>query len=122
MPGAPARVLAGRGYSVISPAGVIRPILAATFTEFPIPTANSEPTDITVGSLFAVGIGNSVKVAAKIGRITPAGEITEYPLPANTLAGAPGITVGPDGALWFTLFGANQIGRITTAGVITTFQ
>jgi streptogramin lyase len=32
-----------------------------------------------------------------------------------------GITTGPDGALWFTEFGANQIGRITTAGVITEF-
>src|SRR2546425_9241603 len=31
------------------------------------------------------------------------------------------ITVGPDGALWFTQLGSNQIGRITTGGVITEF-
>jgi len=31
------------------------------------------------------------------------------------------ITLGPDGALWFTNGGNNSIGRITTAGVVTTF-
>ena len=32
-----------------------------------------------------------------------------------------GITVGPDGALWFTQLDGNMIGRITTAGAITTY-
>jgi hypothetical protein len=32
-----------------------------------------------------------------------------------------GITVGPDGALFFTENAGNKIGRITTAGVITEF-
>ena len=32
-----------------------------------------------------------------------------------------GITAGPDGNLWFTEFGTNQIGRITTLGIITEF-
>jgi streptogramin lyase len=32
-----------------------------------------------------------------------------------------GITAGPDGALWFTQFAANKIGRITTAGVVREF-
>jgi streptogramin lyase len=31
------------------------------------------------------------------------------------------ITAGPDGALWFTNAGNNSIGRITTAGVVTSF-
>jgi hypothetical protein len=29
-----------------------------------------------------------------------------------------GITAGPDGALWFTNYGNNSIGRITTTGVV----
>ena len=33
----------------------------------------------------------------------------------------PGITAGPDGALWFTELDGNKIGRITTAGTITEF-
>jgi hypothetical protein len=34
---------------------------------------------------------------------------------------ADGITTGPDDALWFTLFSANSIGRITTSGEITEY-
>ena len=32
-----------------------------------------------------------------------------------------GISAGPDGALWFTNYGNNSIGRITTTGVVTNF-
>jgi streptogramin lyase len=31
------------------------------------------------------------------------------------------ITAGPDGALWFTNFGNNSIGRISTSGVVTNY-
>jgi virginiamycin B lyase len=31
------------------------------------------------------------------------------------------VVSGPDGALWFTIFFGNSIGRITTSGVVTTF-
>jgi virginiamycin B lyase len=45
--------------------------------------------------------------------------VTGYPL---TSSSAPlGITSGPDGALWFTEFEGNQIGRITTAGALTEY-
>src|SRR5262249_11093464 len=47
-----------------------------------------------------------------IGRITPAGVITEFPL--QTAGVQPwGITAGPDGNIWFTE-GAGRIGKITT--------
>jgi streptogramin lyase len=50
-----------------------------------------------------------------IGRITPAGAITEFTGP-----GSPGgITAGPDGALWFTEIAGDKIGRMTTAGMVT---
>ena len=56
----------------------------------------------------------------KVGRITPAGVITEFPIPtASSLPWA--ITPGPDGSLWFTERTGNKIGRITPAGVITEF-
>jgi virginiamycin B lyase len=90
--------------------------LAQTFTEFPLPTANSMPWGITKGPDGALWFaGGNI-----IGRITAAGVITEFPL--SILSGSTGIATGPDGALWFTDPGANQIGRITTAGVITKFQ
>lgn len=48
------------------------------------------------------------------------GNITEFPLPSG--GSEPfGITAGPDNALWFTEYGGNKIGRITTAGAITEF-
>jgi virginiamycin B lyase len=50
----------------------------------------------------------------KIGRITTAGYITEYPV--LTSRGEPaGIALGPDGALWFTEDYGNNIGRIAPA-------
>src|SRR5437588_1710994 len=46
--------------------------------------------------------------------------ITEYPVP---LAGGllQSITVGADGALWFTANAAGKIGKITTTGVVTEY-
>jgi len=69
---------------------------------------------------------------AYIGRITTSGVVTDlYPVAyeqsADLIAG--GITAGPDGALWFGTIlpqpdvpGPSSIGRITTAGGITTYQ
>ena len=45
--------------------------------------------------------------------------ITEYPVPVNS--GPYGIVTGPDGALWFTEYFGNTIGRITTVGVVTEY-
>src|SRR5215475_11031604 len=56
-------------------------------------------------------------LANKIGRITAAGEITEYTPPNAPQA----IVAGPDEALWFTEPSVRQIGRITTRGVISEF-
>jgi hypothetical protein len=85
-------------------------------TEFPVPTANSEPIAITNGPdgnlWFAEQDGE------KIGRINPTThEITEFPIPTG--GGAPrAITAGPDGNLWFAQ-GNGDIGRITPTGTIT---
>jgi virginiamycin B lyase len=56
--------------------------------------------------------------AAGIAERALAQTITEFPVPGTTPTG---ITVGSDGALWFTETAAGQIGRITIAGVITEF-
>lgn len=48
--------------------------------------------------------------------------ITEYPLPLLCCSAGPiDITVGPDGALWFTNLDSYWIGRITTQGELTTY-
>jgi len=44
-------------------------------------------------------------------------QITEYPVSVYALSG---IAAGPDGAMWFS--GNGHIGRITTGGVVTSYQ
>ena len=90
-----------------------------TFTEFPIPTANSNPQDITSGpdgNLWFTEFNGE-----KIGKITPNGTVTEYAIPTSN-ANPYGITSGPDGNVWFTeSFGPSQIGKITPSGTITEY-
>src|SRR5882724_2268244 len=54
---------------------------AVSIKEYSIPTAKSSPQRIALGPdgnlWFTEGSGN------KIGRITPAGEVTEFPMPAT---------------------------------------
>jgi len=88
-------------------------------TEFPVPTPG-DPTDIAVGpdgNLWYVD-----PAANLIGRITPAGSITEFTDGLSGGAQPMAIAKGPDGKLWFTEQAAGKIGRITTAGVITEFS
>src|SRR6266581_5076413 len=91
---------------------------APPITEYPIPTANSNPAVITAGpdgNLWFTELS-----ANKIGRITPQGLITEFTIP--TANSQPfGITAGPDGNLWFTEFAGNQIGRNSPAGAIVEY-
>ena len=49
---------------------------------------------------------------AAIGRITPAGAATEYPLPGGATDPF-GLAVGPDAAIWFAQAVGNSIGRST---------
>lgn len=65
-----------------------------------------------------------------IGRISPDGTVSEFPLPTpdDPRSGVPdgralprGITAGPDGAMWFAESGFDQIGRISTDGTITEY-
>jgi streptogramin lyase len=93
--------------------------LLTGFNEFTLPTGNASLQDITAGPdgnlWFTEYFGN------KIGRITPAGQIHEFPIPGTDGRTPHGITAGPDGNLWFTEYTGNQIGRITAAGLIHEF-
>ena len=75
---------------------------------------------ITTALLIVLIPASSILVSA-----APA--FTEYPVPVSGIPYATtGITAGPDGALWFVYDDLNStvghIGRITTTGVITTYQ
>jgi hypothetical protein len=58
----------------------------------------------------------------RIGRMTPAGALTEFPIPTAD-SGPRGIVSGPDGNVWFveSSFNHTAIARITTSGNVTEY-
>jgi streptogramin lyase len=99
---------------VVLGAGVWRAVAAPVITEFPLPKVNSAPRDITAGPDGNLWFAEN----GSVGRITPAGVVTEFAVSGGSSSG---ITPGPDGNLWFTQQNANRISRITPAGAITDF-
>jgi streptogramin lyase len=61
-----------------------------------------------------------------IGRITTAGEVTEFPISEFPIPGIVkrpvSIATGADGNLWFSEIYGGKIGRITTTGTVTEFD
>jgi streptogramin lyase len=97
---------------VIQSGAATKPIIR----EHRIPTPGSKPYIITPGpdgNLWFCESG-----ASKIGRITPDGQITEFPLPTPK-AGPNGMILAPDGNVWFsesdkrglTVVGQGAMGR-----------
>ena len=88
--------------------------------QFRVPTADTEPRSITNGSdgnrWFVEGNNDSVLQSPAIGQITPAGEITEFPVNCS-FCSLSNIVQGPQDILYFT---SNDpiLGRITTSGVL----
>jgi virginiamycin B lyase len=96
--------------------------LPSTITEFPLPPLTFNPTPATLG-ITAGPDGNvwfTEPITGVIGRITPAGQVTEFPTPVSDPID---ITTGSDGNLWFTggSLTDGSIGRITPAGQVTKF-
>jgi virginiamycin B lyase len=87
---------------------------AGRFREYQIPTQSASPVDIAAGPDGALWFTEAV---GKIGRVTTAGEITEFHLDVGLSRGA--IALGPDGALWFAE--GESVGRMTSAGDSQTF-
>jgi len=61
-----------------------------------------------------------IRQAIGSGGWTPVGAQAYVPL-RTANSGPAGITLGPDGNLWFTEHAANRIGRITPLGTVTEF-
>lgn len=84
------------------------------------------------GSRFVLSVLAAISTAV-IATVAPTGlisgaaqaettlNITEFPLPSPADTPDGGITVGPDGNLWFPS-GTSEIGRITPSGVVTEFD
>jgi hypothetical protein len=96
------------GYTYTSVAADPAPVAQ----EFPVPTARSGPAGIAAGPdgdmWFAEATG-------KIGRVTPAGVLTEFSAGIAADSHPYGIAAGPDGDMWFTGYGNNKIGVLVVA-------
>ncbi len=95
---------------------IARATVDGRITEF---KAGEEPDGITAGpdgNLWFADFGEFGP--HRIGRITPSGSVTEFPLDFG--AAPRNITTGPDGNLWLTEAGG-AISRITVSGSVTSF-
>jgi streptogramin lyase len=84
--------------------------LAVDLPEGTIPTRSVLGPD---GNFWVAATGTPA-APNRILRITPSGQQTSFVLPPERLP--TDITVGADGALWFTEFGSGSIGRLTISG------
>jgi virginiamycin B lyase len=107
-------VLAG----ALAPAAAQASAIATTYTQGLTPGANL--ADIALGRDGNLWFTESA-APGRIGRITPAGQITEFTAGLTANSQPTGITAGADGAMWFTERTGGRIGRITSDGAVTEF-
>jgi streptogramin lyase len=74
-------------------------------------------TAVALGAAFGILLSLGFEMAG-----AAVGDIVERTVPGNRAGGLNRITTGPDGNIWFTDGGNNQIGRMTPDGVFTGFD
>ena len=101
----------------ITPAGVLTPFFLPFDLGSPV-----YPMEIVTGAdgNLWTGLWRSDARVTSLLRVTLEGATSELPLPGADNGGMVGLTVGPDGNLWFTL-SDNRVGRSTTQGEISYF-
>jgi len=104
----------------VTAVGFVQPVQAAVgdFTEVAMP-AYAAPYGVVLGPDGNIWVANGGG-ANSISRVTPAGVVTNFPLPGSG-SNPRFITVGSDRNVWFTEQSSNKIGRITMTGAITEF-
>lgn len=88
------------------------------FTRFDIPTPRADPGAITAGADGNVWF--TMNAVGRVGRITPAGDITEIALGTPPGVGLRGIVGTADGSLWVTARGP-QVARVLPDGSVRAF-
>jgi virginiamycin B lyase len=89
-------------------------------------TVHTDPEgEVDAPNGIAAGLDGNVwftsQENARLGHITPGGNIRTFEDPEGDLVSPGAITDGPDGALWFTDQGADLLGRVDLFGHVTTF-
>jgi streptogramin lyase len=69
------------------------------------------------GDLWFGGVRRGPGPANVVGRISATGAVDEYPVPnSGSTPGVGGLTLGPEGDMWFTQPAANRIERVAPGG------
>lgn len=93
--------------------------VAYAFTPVPVAFPTTAPYITGLASGPDGNMWYTSRDGGAVGKMTPAGAVTEYNPPSSNDTSA--IAAGPDGNMWFTEFNASRIGKITTSGVITEY-
>jgi streptogramin lyase len=98
-------------------ARIVRVTTSGVATFVPIPSG-----DTTAITGMALGPDGNVWFGEfnHIGKITPAGKITEFPYPSG-INQYGGVSAGSDGNVWFAQSSQNAMGKVTKTGKITMF-
>ncbi len=93
------------------------------FLSYKLPNPPEPNGSIAAGPDGSLWLGAQINYgqAHSVVRVGVGGQVSEFPLTNPASTGVVDIVQGPDGAMWFTDEGANEIGRITTAGSLTAF-
>lgn len=97
----------GMWFTATEKIGRIR--LSGAITLFPRPNPGGGADGITRGPDGNMWYADQVGL---IGRITPKGKITEFPVPGGADKVPFNIAKGPDGNVWFTELIGNAVGRV----------
>lgn len=93
-----------------------RALSRVTIREYPTLTRHAGPRGLTVSSDGNIWFGEPG--AGRIGYITPAGVVREFPVPYSGPASPMpwALATGTDGNVWFTDINGNNIGRMSSTG------
>lgn len=96
-----------------NPAAIVRLNPSGTMDTFSLPYPGSAPVEVAAGRDGNVWYGD---YRAMVGRVTPDGQITEFPL---TRYGTGAVARGSDGNLWFGM--QDGLARVDRSGSVTEF-
>ncbi len=86
-----------------------------------LPTMYSSPHDVVVDAQGNMWFTER-RGGCTLGRLSPAGELTEYPSVGS--GDCYDLTIGPDGNIWIAVYGANQIVEVsaTTGAILASYN
>jgi streptogramin lyase len=104
-------------FTEFSPSRIGKLTPSGTVTEYATITPDASPRGITAGPDGNLWFAETNRQRVAIGRISPQGQQTDFPLTAGPSDAAPNdVAPGPDGNVWFTRWTPGGLGHISPSG------